>query len=151
MTNPSMTNPVITLALDAPEPWTTNLRAASVQWPPGIGIHEGGGRPTVSASVRDPREPPPTVEPIPAGTAAAFLASRDPMAPERLSSWVRRSAKHLPSASSVEWAADDEVHETPLPPDASAVRACRREVTRLFGGSSRVDDVVLAASELTAN
>ena len=142
---------MITLSLDAPEPWATNLRTASDGWPPGVGIHSGPGRPTVSAEVRDPRGPARSIDAVPASTASAFVASREPMVPAQLTSWVRRCVRRLPEGSSVEWQTDDEVHETPLPPGASAVRECRREVVRLFGKSSRVDDLVLAASELTSN
>jgi anti-sigma regulatory factor (Ser/Thr protein kinase) len=146
---------MITLSLDAPEPWVTNLRHASSGWPPGVAVAADDGEADGEATIRavlHGRTAARTVEPpVPHGSARAVLSARAPLAPEQLTSWARRSVRHLPEASRPEWPTDEEVHEVELPRDASAVRTCRRELLRLFGGSARVDDVILAASELAAN
>ena len=144
---------MITLSLDAPDPWATNLRLAANGWPPGVGVAEDGDA-TIRATLHERSEAhvaPAPWPPVAQDRARALLAAREPLAPEQLTAWVRRSVQRLPGGSRIEWAAEEQIHEVELPQDPSAVRACRREVLRLFAGSPRVDDLVLAVSELAAN
>ena len=143
---------MITLSLHAPEQWASNLRAAVADWPRDVVLaSEGGQPPLVSATVADASVPLPPLTDVGEGRAAALLFSREPLPPARLTAWARRSVCRLPSSSQLDWPTTDVVHDTPLPSDSSAVRATRREITRLFAQSTRIDDLVLAASELTAN
>jgi hypothetical protein len=143
---------MITLSLDAPEPWGSHLRAAAATWPAGIVIHsDDSTRPTVHAVLRDPHDGVRTIAAVAEGTIHSQISSRQPIPTPRLTAWARRHVARLPGIASLDWPGDEDVHETPLALDASAVRATRREVATRFGGWSRADDLVLAASELAAN
>jgi len=143
---------MITLSLDAPEPWVTNFRAAAAGWPAGVALHSDRASPaTIEATVRDPAAPSPLSVAIPAGAARASISSRTPLPPDWLTAWARRTVMRLPLATPVAWPGKDEAEETLLPRDPSAVRTTRRELTRLFGHAARSEDIVLAASEIAAN
>ena len=147
---------MITFSLDAPEPWGTRLRAAAESWPPAVSIGEAGDRtsnrgPTVRASLRDPTERIPLNGGIGPGSARALISSRAPLPTPRLGSWVRRCVQRLRAGADLTWPTEDEATVVELPRDPSAVRTTRRQVTTMFDGSPRLDDILLAASELAAN
>jgi hypothetical protein len=153
---------MITFSLDAPDPWGPNLRDAARSWPSGVAVAGGtstatGSAPStttvngaVHASLRDPTQPA-TVGGASLDGARALISSRHPLEPARLTAWARRCVSRLPAAAELAWPTGDESIEVVLPRDASAVRTARQQVTRLFQGSPRLDDILLAASELAAN
>jgi anti-sigma regulatory factor (Ser/Thr protein kinase) len=142
---------MITLSLDAPDSWVANLREAAATWPRGVAIESGDGPATISMAVCDSTEPTPDIGVVEPGCARGFLFCHAAPDPERLTSWARRSVLRTALDPALSWPTDEFVHEAELPRNASAVRATRREITALFGHSQRVDDLVLAASELAAN
>ena len=142
---------MITLSLDAPEPWVSNLHAAATSWPRGVSIRAGDEPATISMALCDSAEPTPAIGAVDRGRARALLFCRSPLTPERLTSWARRSVLRAAPSADVRWPTDEVVHETELPASAAAVRATRREIRARFAHSSRIDDLVLAASELAAN
>jgi len=147
---------MITFSLAAPEPWGTHLRTAAASWPPSVCIGEAAQRtsnrgPTVGASLRDPAERITLHGGSAPGSARALISSRAPLAPSRLGAWVRRCVTRLPAGAGLAWPTEDEAIVIELPSDPSAVRTTRREVTTMFDGSPRLDDILLAASELAAN
>jgi anti-sigma regulatory factor (Ser/Thr protein kinase) len=100
--------------------------------------------------VRHPTEPT-FIAGAPINSARALISSRRPLDPSRLTAWARRCVSRLPAAAELPWPTDDRSTEVALPGDASAVRATRQHVASMFKESSRLDDILLAASELAAN
>src|SRR5688500_18006383 len=117
---------MITLSLDAPEPWVSNLRAAAATWPRGVAIASGNGTATIEAAVHDSGVPTPEIGHVEPGCARGLLFCRGPLEPDRLTSWARRSVLRATNDADLQWPTDEVVHETELPATASAVRATRR-------------------------
>jgi len=86
---------------------------------------------------------------VSAGRASATIVGSSPMATGRLSAWARRTAAGFVDVSS--WDVGEEATEHPLPDDVRASHEARTVIRRLVAGVPCFDDLLLAASELTAN
>jgi anti-sigma regulatory factor (Ser/Thr protein kinase) len=77
------------------------------------------------------------------------------MEPPRLTAWIRRTALRTATnadrAALAAWDVDETIHEFEITPDASAPSTGRNLIRSVAEDFSRIDDILLALSELTTN
>lgn len=95
-----------------------------------------------------------TVPSSPFGTSS-MVVGRAPMAPTRVTSWLRRIVLPIATDGDLDdltaWDVGERTMRFELPDSSAASRIARSRVRDVLGSSERMDDAVLAASELAAN
>jgi anti-sigma regulatory factor (Ser/Thr protein kinase) len=119
-----------------------------------------GTEPTIEAAALDVSGPPPwSSQPgVGHGRARATVVGRSPMEPHRLTAWIRRTALRTATtadnsalAALAAWESDETIHEFDIPSDVYAPGTGRNLVRSVAEDFPRIDDLLLALSELTAN
>jgi anti-sigma regulatory factor (Ser/Thr protein kinase) len=149
---------VITISLRAPAAWASSVQLAISTWPSTLVlVDDGSAPPTIEAAVREVGGPTPWPSwPAPVATRArATIVGRSVMQPLRLSAWARRTALSVADdderAALAAWDLQATEHAVQLPADVHASNAARKLVGSVASEFPRLDDLLLATSELAAN
>ncbi|MGD9701342.1 MAG: ATP-binding protein [Acidimicrobiia bacterium] len=149
---------MITISLRSPTSWTASVRHAAATWPEAITlVPEDDSNAAIQAAVLDVAgaSPWPTLPEIGPGRARATIFGRSTMEPHRLTAWARRTvlqtATNADRAALTAWEIDETIHDFDVAPDTHASPAGRNLVRSVAAGFPRLDDVLLALSELTTN
>jgi anti-sigma regulatory factor (Ser/Thr protein kinase) len=150
---------MITVSLRSPAAWRSSIDGATATWPPAIMLvsDADGTEPTIRAAALDFSAPPPwsAGSAVSRGRARATVVGRSPMAPHRVTAWIRRTALRTATdgdhAELEAWETEETIHEFEIPSDVHAPGTGRNLVRSVAADFPRIDDVLLALSELTAN
>lgn len=150
---------MITVSLRSPTAWRSSVDRATATWPSAVMLvsETDGTEPTIRAAAVDVDAPPPwsAETGVGRGRARATVVGRSPMAPHRLTAWMRRTAlctaTNTDRAALEAWESDETIHEFEIPSDVYAPGTGRNLVRSVATDFPRIDDVLLALSELTAN
>lgn len=153
---------MITVSLRSPTAWRSNIDGATATWPSAVMLVSAtdGTEPTIEAAALDISGTPPwPAQPaVGNGRARATVVGRSPMEPHRLTAWIRRTAlrtatngDHSALATLAAWESDETIHEFDIPSDVHAPGTGRNLVRSVAEDFPRIDDLLLALSELTAN
>lgn len=149
---------MISYSLEYPAAWSTSVGQAVDGWPPSFAAWTDDGRasaPNIRAWFGDAAVPGGLPVPAASGQVTSMVIGRAPMTAPRVSSWLRRVALQVAMeadlAAVTAWDLSETTHHFDLPHDTAASRVARNRVRDVVGEFDRLDDVMLAASELAAN
>src|SRR5512134_1795030 len=140
---------MITVSLRSPPAWRASIVSATATWPPVVVLVSEADRtePTIRAAALDISTPPPwsAETGVGRGRARATVVGRSPMAPHRLTAWIRRTAMRTATnsdrAALGAWASDETIHEFEIPSDVYAPGTGRNLVRSVARDFPRIDDV----------
>ena len=150
---------MITVSLRSPTAWRSSIDGATATWPSAVALvsETDGTEPTIRAAALDISAPPPwsAATGVGPGRARATVVGRSPMEPHRLTAWIRRTALRTATnadhAALEAWESEETIHQFEIPSDVYAPGTGRNLVRSVAADFPRIDDVLLALSELTAN
>lgn len=149
---------MINIQVEAPDTWSPIIDAATSTWPRAVKLSRGplasGPAAAVAARVVPVAPPASSHPPPPPGRSWAVVVGSRPMAASRFTSWAHRTlvgTVGAGDASIAGWESSERAHRFDLPVDARASHEARKAVRSLAQGLARIDDILLATSELAAN
>ena len=149
---------MISFSLDYPTAWSASVGQAIGGWPSSFAPWADDGRttaPNIRAWFGDAAVPGGLPVPTGPGQVASMVIGRSPMTAPRVSSWLRRVAMQVAAEDDLiavtAWDLSETTHHFDLPHDTAASKIARTRVREVVGSFDRIDDVMLAASELAAN
>lgn len=150
----------LTVALTAPPEWHEQANAATAGWPAGVALQvsetpQDLAEAAVVVAVAGASAPPAQFTHVPSpGRANATIVGPAPMRSGTFTEWAQAIVLGTGNpllGDALGWVVPAIVDEFELPHDLRASHHARGAVRAIAGSSSRLDDLLLAASELTAN